>query len=369
MLKQQQTIKRPVSFSGIGIHTGSNVNMTWKPAPVDHGIKFVRTDLDGKPVIEPHIGNVRDVTRWTTIGSNGAVIHTVEHVLAALNGYGIDNLTIELDANEPPVGDGSSLPYVQMVKQAGIQPQEGKREIFRPQETVHIEVGDSLAVVVPSDELRISCTIHYGKPGLDAQFLSLAIEPETFESQISPARTFAFYEDLQHLIDQGLIKGGNLENAVLIRNESILATEPLRFRDEFVRHKILDVLGDIMLLGRPLAAHIITIRPGHTSNAALTKALAQLMEKEQPSPVSFAPPMPSDALMGQAMDIVQLLNVLPHRYPFLLVDRIIKIEGEEKIVGLKNVTINEPFFQGHFPGTRSCRACCSWKRWRRWRAC
>ncbi|HUJ09117.1 MAG TPA: bifunctional UDP-3-O-[3-hydroxymyristoyl] N-acetylglucosamine deacetylase/3-hydroxyacyl-ACP dehydratase [Verrucomicrobiae bacterium] len=350
MVKQQQTIKRPVSFSGIGIHTGSNVNMMWKPAPVDHGIKFVRVDLDGKPVIEPLIANIRDVTRWTTIGSNGTVIHTVEHVLATLNGYGIDNLIIELDANEPPVGDGSSLPFVQMVKQAGIQPQEGKREIFCPQETVHIEVGESLAVVVPSDELRISCTIHYGKPGLDAQFLSLAIEPETFETQISPARTFAFYEDLQHLIDHGLIKGGSLENAVLIRNESFLSTEPLRFRDEFVRHKILDVLGDIVLLGRPLAAHIITIRPGHTCNAELTKALARLMEKEEPAPVSFAPPIQTQAPTEQVMDIMQLLNVLPHRYPFLLVDRILKIEGEEKIVGLKNVTMNEPFFQGHFPG-------------------
>jgi UDP-3-O-[3-hydroxymyristoyl] N-acetylglucosamine deacetylase/3-hydroxyacyl-[acyl-carrier-protein] dehydratase len=350
MVKQQQTIKRPVSFSGIGIHTGSNVNMTWKPAPVDHGIKFVRVDLDGNPVIEPNVANLRDVTRWTTIGTNGTVIHTVEHVLATLNGYGIDNIIIELDANEPPVGDGSSLPFVQMVKQAGIQPQEGKREIFRPQEIVHVEVGESLAVVVPSDELRISCTIHYGKPGLDAQFLSLAIEPETFESQISPARTFAFYEDLQHLIDHGLIKGGSLENAVLIRNESVLSTEPLRFRDEFVRHKILDVLGDIVLLGRPLAAHIITIRPGHTSNAALTKALAKLMEKEQPAPVSFAPPIQSEAPTEQAMDIMRLLNLLPHRYPFLLVDRIIKIDGDERIVGLKNVTINEPFFQGHFPG-------------------
>jgi UDP-3-O-[3-hydroxymyristoyl] N-acetylglucosamine deacetylase / 3-hydroxyacyl-[acyl-carrier-protein] dehydratase len=350
MVKQQQTIKRPVSFSGIGIHTGSNVNMTWKPAPVDYGIKFVRVDLDGNPVIEPNVGNLRDVTRWTTIGTNGTVIHTVEHVLATLNGYGIDNLIIELDANEPPVGDGSSAPFVQMVKQAGIQPQEGKREIFRPQEIVHVEVGESLAVVVPSDELRISCTIHYGKPGLDAQFLSLAIEPETFETQISPARTFAFYEDLQQLIDHGLIKGGSLENAVLIRNESVLSTEPLRFRDEFVRHKILDVLGDIVLLGRPLAAHIITIRPGHTCNAELTKALAKLMEKDQPAPVSFAPPMPSEAPTEQAMDIMRLLNLLPHRYPFLLVDRIIKIDGEERIVGLKNVTINEPFFQGHFPG-------------------
>ena len=346
MLKQQQTIKRPVSFSGIGIHTGNKVHMHWKPAPVDHGIKFVRTDLDGKPVIEPNIRNIGDTTRWTTIGNGGAVIHTVEHVLATLNGYGIDNLLVELDGNEPPVGDGSSLPFVKMVKEAGIQPQEGKREIFQPREVVHVEVGDSLAIVLPSDQLRITCTIHFGKPGLDAQFLSLAIEPETFESQISPARTFAFYDELQYLIDKGLIKGGSLENAVLIRNETILATEPLRFRDEFVRHKILDVLGDLTLLGRPLAAHIVVVRPGHALNAELTKALARLL----PAAVPFAPPLPAETPTESALDIMQLLNIMPHRYPFLMVDRIIKIEGEEKITGLKNVTINEPYFQGHFPG-------------------
>jgi UDP-3-O-[3-hydroxymyristoyl] N-acetylglucosamine deacetylase/3-hydroxyacyl-[acyl-carrier-protein] dehydratase len=350
MLKQQQTIKRPVSFSGISIHTGSKVNMTWKPAPVDHGIKFVRTDLDSKPAIEPLICNVADTTRWTTIGNNGAVVHTVEHVLATLNGYGIDNLVVELDGNEPPVGDGSSKPFVQMVKQAGIQPQEGKREIFQPREAVHVEVGESFAIVLPSDQLRISCTIHFGKPGLDAQYLSLAIEPETFESQISPARTFAFYEEIQYLIDKGLIKGGSLENAVLIHNESILATEPLRFRDEFVRHKILDVIGDITLLGRPLAAHIVVVRPGHAVNAELTKALARVLEKEECSTIPFAPPLSAATPTESAMDIMKLLNVLPHRYPFLLVDRILKIEGEEKIVALKNVTINEPFFQGHFPG-------------------
>ncbi len=349
MLKQQQTIKRAASFAGIGIHTGNKVNMTWKPAPVDHGIKFVRVDLDTQPVIEPHIRNVRDVTRWTTIGADHAVIHTVEHVLATLNGYGIDNVLIELDGNEPPVGDGSSKPYVAMVKQAGIQPQEGKREIFQPREVVHVEVGDSMAIVLPSDQLRISCTVHFGRPGLDAQFLSLAIEPETFETQISPARTFAFYDEIQYLIDKGLIKGGSLENAVVIRNESILATEPLRFRDEFVRHKILDVLGDITLLGRPLAAHIVVIRPGHAANAELTRALARVLEKEEPN-VPFAPPISASAVTGSAMDIMKLLNVLPHRYPFLMVDRIIKVEGEDKIVGLKNVTINEPYFQGHFPG-------------------
>jgi len=349
MLKQQQTIKRPVSFSGIGIHTGAKVDMTWKPAPVDHGVKFIRTDLESKTVIEPNVSNLGDTTRWTTIGSDGAVIHTVEHVLATLSGYGIDNLVIELDANEPPVGDGSSKPFVHMVKQAGIQPQEGKREIFQPREIVHVEVGDSLAVVLPSDQLRVSCTIHYGKPGLDAQFLSLAVEPETFETQIAPARTFAFYDEIQYLMDKGLIKGGSLENAVLIRNETLLSTEPLRFRDEFVRHKILDVVGDISLLGRPLAAHIVVVRPGHGVNAELTKALARAYEREQPS-VPFAPPIPVGAGEEIAMDTVRLLNVLPHRYPFMMVDRIVKIEGEERIVGLKNVTINEPYFQGHFPG-------------------
>jgi UDP-3-O-[3-hydroxymyristoyl] N-acetylglucosamine deacetylase/3-hydroxyacyl-[acyl-carrier-protein] dehydratase len=349
MLKQQQTIKRPVSFSGIGIHTGSQVTMTWKPAPANHGIRFVRADLETRPVVEPHISNIGDTTRWTTIRNNGVVIHTVEHVLATLTGYGIDNVLIELDGNEPPVGDGSAAPFVQMVKQAGIQAQEGKREIFQPRAPVHVELGEAMAVVLPSEQLRISCTIQYGKPGLEAQFLSLAIEPDTFETQISPARTFAFYEDIQYLMDKGLIKGGSLENAVLIRNETILSTEPLRFRDEFVRHKILDILGDITLLGRPLAAHIIAIRPGHGANAELTRRLAALAEREPPA-APFAPPLPASVTGEVAMDSVRLLNVLPHRYPFLLVDRILKLEGNQRITGLKNVTMNEPFFQGHFPG-------------------
>jgi len=350
MFKQQQTIKRPVAFSGIGIHTGHNVTMTWKPAPVDHGIKFVRLDLETKPVIEPHIRNVGDVTRWTTIGCEGAVIHTVEHVLATLTGYGIDNVLIELDANEPPVGDGSSLPYVKMLKEAGIHPQEAKREIFQPRDPVQVELGDSLAIVLPSDQLRISCTIQYGKPGLDAQYLSLTIDPDTFETQIAPARTFAFFEELSYLIDKGLIKGGSLENAVLIRNETILATSPLRFRDEFVRHKILDVLGDITLLGAPLAAHIVVVRPGHAANAEMTRALAQQLAKRTPTAAPFSPPVPVVGDEEIAMDTIRLLNVLPHRYPFMMVDRILKIEGQERIVGLKNVTINEPYFQGHFPG-------------------
>lgn len=350
MFKQQQTIKRPVSFTGVGIHTGGNVTMTWKPAPVDHGIKFVRVDLDSKPVIEPLAANLGDVTRWTTIQSGNATIHTVEHVLAALSGLGIDNVLIELDANEPPVGDGSARPFVQMAKEAGIQPQEGRREVFQPKEPLHVQVGDSLAVVLPSDQLRVSCTIAYGKPGLDAQYLSLAIEPETFETQISGARTFAFFEELHYLMDKGLIKGGSLENAVLIRNETILATEPLRFRDEFVRHKILDLVGDLTLLGRPLAAHIVVIRPGHALNAELTRTLTKLAEKLQAVPaVPFTPVIPSAPGTEAAMDIMRVMGILPHRYPFLMVDRVLKVEAD-KVVALKNVTVNEPYFQGHFPG-------------------
>ncbi|MDW8343918.1 MAG: bifunctional UDP-3-O-[3-hydroxymyristoyl] N-acetylglucosamine deacetylase/3-hydroxyacyl-ACP dehydratase [Verrucomicrobiae bacterium] len=348
MFKQQQTIKREVSFSGIGIHTGQKVTMTWKPAPPDHGIRFVRVDLESKPIIEPAVENVADVTRWTTIQKNGASIHTVEHVLATLTGCGVDNVLIELTGNEPPIGDGSALPYLNMLKQAGIQPQEAKREVFQPREPIQVELGESLAIVWPADQLRISCTIHYGKPGLDAQFLSLTIDPTTFETQIAPARTFAFFEELSYLIDKGLIKGGSLANAVLIRNDSILATDPLRFRDEFVRHKILDILGDITLLGVPLAAHIIAIRPGHALNAELTRRLAALRQRSQPAPHAFAPPTTPST--ETAMDIMELLRVLPHRYPFILVDRILKIEGNERIVALKNVTINEPFFQGHFPG-------------------
>ena len=350
MLKQQQTIKQAVTFAGIGIHTGNKVTMTWKPAPVDHGIKFVRMDLDSRPVIEPLIRNVGDTTRWTTIGSNGAVIHTVEHVLAALTSCGIDNLLIELDGNEPPVGDGSAKPFVELIKTAGIQPQEGKREIFQPKEIIHVECGESFAIILPSEQLRVSCTIHFGKPGLDAQYLSLAIEPETFISQLAGARTFAFYEEIQFLMDKGLIKGGSLENCVLIRGDTLLATETLRYRDEFVRHKILDILGDLTLLGRPLAAHIVVVRPGHGLNAEITKALAKLVEKKVPAPAPFTPPMPADAPVPTAMDIMALLNVMPHRYPFLMIDRILKIEGDQKIIGLKNVTVNEPFFQGHFPG-------------------
>ncbi|MCX7886783.1 MAG: bifunctional UDP-3-O-[3-hydroxymyristoyl] N-acetylglucosamine deacetylase/3-hydroxyacyl-ACP dehydratase [Verrucomicrobiae bacterium] len=349
MVKQQQTIKRPVSFSGVGLHTGNKVTMTWKPAPVDHGIKFIRTDLESRPAIEPLTANIGDVTRWTTIQSGHVVVHTVEHVLAALSAFGIDNVVVELDANEPPVADGSARRFVEMIHQAGIQLQEGKHDVFAPQQPLYVERDGALAIVLPNDHLRISCTIHYGKPGLDAQYLSLVVTPETFETQIAPARTFAFFEDLHYLMDKGLIKGGSLENSILIRNETILATEPLRFRDEFVRHKMLDVIGDLALLGRPLAAHIVVVRPSHSLNAELVRTLARAAEKERPAEPPLLPAMPTQPSEEIACDIMRVLQILPHRYPFLMVDRVLKIEND-KVVALKNVTINEPYFQGHFPG-------------------
>jgi len=246
MLKQQQDDQRPVS-SRHGIHTGSNVTMTWKPAPVDHGIKFVRVDLDSKPEIEPHIRNIGDTTRWTTIGTNGTVIHTVEHVLATLNGYGSTisssswMRTSRLSATAAPCRTSNWSSRRASSRRKASARSFGRRKRY------NVEVGDSLAVVVPSEHVADQLHDPLRQAGTGCQFLSLAIEPDTFETQISPARTFALYEEVQYLIDHGLIKGGSLENAVLIRNETILATEPLRFRDEFVRHKILDVLGDIVL--------------------------------------------------------------------------------------------------------------------------
>jgi len=351
MVKQQQTLKRAVSFSGVGIHTGNKVNMTWKPAPVDHGIKFVRADLERRPAVEPLAANLGDVTRWTTIQSGNVVVHTVEHVLAALSAFGIDNLLIELDGNEPPVADGSAKEFVRMIQEAGIQPQEGQRTVFAPQQPLYVQNNGALAIVLPCDHLQISCTIHYGKPGLDAQYFSLPITPESFETQVAGARTFAFFEDLHFLMDKGLIKGGSLENSVLIRNETILATEPLRYRDEFVRHKILDIVGDLALLGRPLAAHIVAIRPSHALNAELVRALTQQMEKEKPVAAvePFVPPAPPVPNKEAALDIMRVLGVLPHRYPFLMVDRVLTLEAD-RVVALKNVTVNEPYFQGHFPG-------------------
>ncbi|MBA2623085.1 MAG: bifunctional UDP-3-O-[3-hydroxymyristoyl] N-acetylglucosamine deacetylase/3-hydroxyacyl-ACP dehydratase [Chthoniobacterales bacterium] len=341
----QQTLAKSASLSGTSLHTGEKVTLRLLPAPVDHGIKFKRKDLQEEPTIDARIENLKTVERATTIGEGAMRVHTVEHVLAALSAMGVDNAIVEMDANEPPIGDGSARAYVEVIRKAGLAPQEKPRQAFTVREPVHIETkSGSLLVVLPDEKYRISCT-QVGPGGRFAQFLSTEITPAIFEREIAPARTFVFYEDVQPLMEKNLIKGGSLENAIVVRGEAVLSKEPLRFADEFVRHKILDIIGDLALFGPRLRGHIIAVKPGHGPNAELARALAKEYAKTVPAiqPRAFPP--------GEGgLDVKQVMEVLPHRYPFLMVDRIVGFEGETKITGVKSVTINEPYFAGHFPG-------------------
>ena len=340
----QQTLARSASVSGTSLHTGEKVTLKLQPAPVDSGIKFKRKDLQDEPTIDATIANLKTVERATTIGEGSMRVHTVEHVLSSLSAMGVDNAVVEMDANEPPIGDGSGAPYVELIKKAGIAAQEAPRRVFDVREPIHVETkGGSLLVVLPDPKFRISCT-QAGPNGQFTQFLSTEITPAIYEREIAPARTFVFYEDVQSLMEKNLIKGGSLENAIVIRGEAVLSKEPLRFPDEFVRHKILDIIGDLALFGQRIRGHVIAIKPGHGVNAELARALAR--EFARATPVLQPHTFPA----GEGgLDINQVMALLPHRYPFLMVDRILRFEGETKCVGVKSVTINEPFFAGHFP--------------------
>lgn len=358
-MSQQQTLRVPVNEAGIGLHSGNRVSMTFLPASPNTGIRFRRVDLEGKPELEARIENVCDTTRSTTLGKGNLRVHTVEHVLATFAGFGIDNAIVELDANEPPIGDGSALPYCKMVEEAGVLALAERRETFRVAEPIEIDFGDSSISVFPQDKLKISCTSS-DKHGRFTQFFSVEVSPENWKSDLAPARTFCFFEEIEFLIKNGLIKGGSLENAVVIRDDAVLTTEPLRFPDEFVRHKVLDIVGDLALLGRPLLGHVVAIKPSHTANCELTRRLDAQMRKPLVSAQAFVPPptglpLPppvaaasNPAVKSAPIEVMDLLKILPHRYPFLMVDRVLKIDGN-KLAALKNISINEPYFQGHFP--------------------
>jgi UDP-3-O-[3-hydroxymyristoyl] N-acetylglucosamine deacetylase/3-hydroxyacyl-[acyl-carrier-protein] dehydratase len=303
-------------------------------------------DLPDKPFIDAHVSKVQKVERATTISEGGVNVHTVEHVLSALTGMGVDNAIIEMDSNEPPIADGSSMPFVELIRKAGLQVQDAPRRVFELREPIYLESRDgSLLTIVPDKKFRISCT-HVGPEGRTTQFFSTEVNPETYEKDIAAARTFVFYEDIAPLLEKGLIKGGTLESAVVIRGDTALSKHPLRFSDEFVRHKILDIIGDLSLFGRRIMGHVIAVRPGHGPNTELARAvLNQYNEMRAMVPAPFNIPS------GEAvLDINEVMKILPHRYPFLLVDRIVGFEGDTKCTGMKCVSINEPFFQGHFPG-------------------
>jgi UDP-3-O-[3-hydroxymyristoyl] N-acetylglucosamine deacetylase/3-hydroxyacyl-[acyl-carrier-protein] dehydratase len=340
----QRTLATSASLTGSALHNGGNVTLTIHPAPAGHGYKFRRSDLPDEPVVDADVAHVKTVERATTLVQGNAKIQTVEHVLSALAGLGVDNALIEMDANEPPIGDGSAAPYVALIRKAGIVDQEAARSPFEPGQPIHLETsGGSIMSVFPHSGFRISCT-QAGHDGRFTQYLSLEITPETYAAEIAPARTFVHYEDVKDLMEKGLIKGGSLENALVIRGDSVLSKEPLRFQDEFVRHKILDIIGDLALAGRPLRGHVVAVKPGHGPNTELAAAVAKRhsdLLAMAPTPVTSASPV---------MDINEVMRVLPHRYPFLMVDRVVEFDGETKAVGVKSVSINEPFFQGHFPG-------------------
>jgi UDP-3-O-[3-hydroxymyristoyl] N-acetylglucosamine deacetylase/3-hydroxyacyl-[acyl-carrier-protein] dehydratase len=341
----QHTVAKAAPFSGTALHTGAKVSLRITPAPVNHGIKFKRTDLQDEPTIDATIGNVKTVERATTIGEGSMRVHTVEHVLSALCALGVDNAVVEMDANEPPIGDGSALGYVEAIRKAGIVAQEAPRPMFHVREPISVETKNgSLLVLLPDEGFRISCT-QAGPNNRFTQFYSTPITPAIYEKEIAPARTFVYYEDVQPLMEKNLIKGGSLENAIVVRGESVLSKEPLRFSDEFVRHKILDIIGDLALFGRAIRGHVVAVKPGHGINTDLARALAKAHERT----VAMLPQRNFPPGEG-GLDINQVMDILPHRYPFLMVDRILSFDGDTKIIGIKSITINEPFFQGHFPG-------------------
>jgi UDP-3-O-[3-hydroxymyristoyl] N-acetylglucosamine deacetylase/3-hydroxyacyl-[acyl-carrier-protein] dehydratase len=372
MIKLQRTIRKPATFSGVGLHTGNQTVITFKPAPVGHGIIFVRTDLPDAPEIPADIDHVTDIARGTTLKKGEAKVQTVEHVLAALAGLELDNLRVELDSSEPPVGDGSAAPFVGAILDAGIEEQNSPKdylEIDTPLFYSEKDRGIDL-VVVPSDDLRITFMVDYRNPALGTQYTSLVSLEKEFVDEFAPARTFCFFHELEQLYQEGLAKGGSIHNALVICDEQnceakidklkdmygvtekifvgksgILNDVPLRFPNEPCRHKALDLLGDLYLLGVPLKGHVLAARSGHAANVAMVKKLREQYEKKQ-----ITTRYQKKATGDYLLDINAILKIMPHRYPFLLVDRVVDIQPRKKVVAIKNVTMNEPFFAGHFPG-------------------
>jgi UDP-3-O-[3-hydroxymyristoyl] N-acetylglucosamine deacetylase/3-hydroxyacyl-[acyl-carrier-protein] dehydratase len=358
----QQTLNRSASFSGIGLHSGNRVNMTILPAPANSGVRFRRVDLEGKPEIEARVENVSETNRSTSLAKGNVKVHTVEHVLAALAGFGIDNAVIELDANEPPIADGSSREFCKIIQAAGIVPLSEKRETFTPFAPIELQLGETVMTLFPDDNFKITCT-SAGRNGRFTQFYSTEVTPKTWEKELSHARTFCFYEEIEHLIKNNLIKGGSLENAIVIREDAVLTTEPLRYAEEFVRHKMLDIVGDLSLVGKPVRGHLIAVKPSHAANCEFAKLIQAQMNKPLRAAQAFGPPPVEEkgsaekkaallAAIAQgdgALNAEQVRQILPHRYPFLMVDGVLKIDGN-KITAFKNITNNEPYFPGHFPG-------------------
>ncbi len=348
MTENQRTIAKEVFMNGIGIHTGEPVSIRVLPAPADAGVVFIRTDLPHRPAIPVKSAQVVDIdksVRRTTLSKDGVEVQTVEHFMASLWGAGIDNAYVEVTNIEMPGLDGSAIQFLQQFKAVGTVEQSVPRRYFSLREPIFVEEGDSSIIVFPDRTLRISYMLNYAHPLLKSQFVSYLLNGNTsFEETIAPARTFCLKEEAEALRAAGFGKGANFDNTLVLGEQGVI-NNTLRFEDEFARHKILDLIGDLYLLGAHLKAHVIAIKSGHPLNVKLLKKLDQALEHWRLGSLQSAT---SQVMVGPQLDITQIQKILPHRYPFLLVDRIIELT-ETRAVGLKCVTINDYFFRGHFP--------------------
>lgn len=366
---KQRTIKSDVQFSGVGLHTGRQVNVTLKPATENHWYKFKRVDLDGQPIVNVDADNVTNTARGTTISQNGASVSTIEHLMAALVGLQLDNVLIEIDGPEVPILDGSSAIFIEKIQEVGFQDQDADRDYFEVTDNIHFTDAENKVEIVamPVDGYRITCMIDFNSPVLGSQHASISNLDE-FSKEIAGSRTFCFLHELEALVSQNLIKGGDLSNAIVIvdkevsegeldklqdlfhkrvevAQEGILNNISLRYQNEPARHKLLDMIGDLALVGKPIKGHIMAARPGHAANVAFAKRIKGQMKRERnkKNVKVYDPNTPP------VYDTVQIMNILPHRQPFLMIDKILEL-SETHVVGLKNVTMNEDLFMGHFPG-------------------
>ncbi|MCM8811474.1 MAG: UDP-3-O-acyl-N-acetylglucosamine deacetylase [Candidatus Omnitrophica bacterium] len=345
---KQQTIKRPVRIEGVGLHTGCSVRAEFRPAPPDSGILFQRTDLAGTGPIRASVSAILDASRRlrrTSIGNSAVEVHTIEHLMASCVGLGIDNLLVELNNEEVPGLDGSAYPFLEIFKQAGLQEQNAAKKMIQIREPVWVEDEAAVVAVFPSETFRVSYTLSYPVPGLTAQFFSASVTPQLFETDLAPSRTFCLAQEVEALRKIGLGKGANYENTVVVDNTGRVVNNHLRYPDEFVRHKVIDLIGDMYLLGRPLQGHVLAFRSGHALNLKLIHKIQQTLDRGRESGIKAQYIEPE----ASSLDILAIERILPHRYPFLLVDKVTEIVPDKRASGVKNVTINEQFFTGHFP--------------------
>ncbi len=332
---RQRTLAEPVSREGHGLHTGKSVRATLLPAEVDTGFLFRRVDLAGHPAVRATVENVTGVEWETVIGSGDEAVRTIEHLLAAVVAARIDNLEVQLDGPEPPVLDGSSARWCEALREGGCAEQDAAARVLAVQEPLRLRAGDSRYDVLPHARYRVSAEIEFDNQTIGRQFASIEVEEERFCREVAAARTFGLASWREKLHARGLALGASHENTLVVTETGVEREVPLRYPDEFVRHKVIDVIGDLALVGARLRGHVVAHRPGHRGNVALARRLRELLDRAEGT--------------GPRLGIEEILQHIPHRYPFLLVDRILEFEPGRRIVGLKNVTINEPFFTGHFP--------------------